>query len=211
VAGWDDRGRFFGFDLVELGIQDVLDPLVGVNASGKGAATGSFEALLTVAAGEPEEAQAGTIGLLGVFAGGEKRLHELGGVRANGLGPTGEAVGRPLLVLLMSGRHMFGEGGVPAEGIAAPVGSDPLVVEKDLDGAFGGADVDLFVDQGVRDAVVMMLELDVVVDVDAGFLPDREFVGLLREGLEGRPIQRLEELAAGATEVFHQPRVELVE
>jgi hypothetical protein len=37
VVGWDNSSRFFGFDLVELGIEDILDPLVGVNASRKGA------------------------------------------------------------------------------------------------------------------------------------------------------------------------------
>jgi hypothetical protein len=79
----------------------------------------------------------------------------------------------------MGGRHMLGERGVPARDIAAPVGSDALVLEKDLDSGLGGADVHFLVNQRVRDAVVMLFERDVVVDVDAGLLPDGEFVGLL--------------------------------
>ena len=102
-------------------------------------------------------------------------------------------------------------GGVPPGGLDAAMGSDPPVVVKDLDGGLGGTHVDLFVDEGVGDAVVVLFELDVVVDVDAGFLPDGEFVGLFRKRLEGRLVQLFEELAAGATEVFHRPGVEFVE
>jgi hypothetical protein len=107
VVGWDNSNRFFGFDLVKLGIEDILDSLVGINASRKGAATGSFETLLTVAFGETKETQAGTIGLLRMFAGGEEHLHELGCVRADGLSPACEPVRRPLLILLMRERHML--------------------------------------------------------------------------------------------------------
>jgi hypothetical protein len=57
----------------------------------------------------------------------------------------------------------------------------------------------------------VLVELDVVVDVDARFLPDREFVGLFRKRLEGWLVQLLIELVAGATEVFHPPDVEFVE
>ncbi len=59
-------------------------------------------------------------------------------------------------------------------------------------------------------SVVVLVELDVVVDVDARFLPDREFVGQFWKRLEGRLVQSLEELAAGAAEVFHPPRVEFI-
>jgi hypothetical protein len=57
------------------------------------------------------------------------------------------------------------------------MGSDPPVLEKDLDRALGGANVDLLVDEDIRDAVVVLFELDMIVDVDARLLPGREFVG----------------------------------
>ena len=93
MVGGDNGSRFFGLDLVEPGIEDVLDSLVRVNASRKSTATGGFETILTVAFGETKDAQAGTIGLLRMFAGGEKRLHELGCVRPDGLSPAREPVG----------------------------------------------------------------------------------------------------------------------
>jgi hypothetical protein len=51
----------------------------------------------------------------------------------------------------------------------------------------------------------------VVVDVDAGFLPDGEFVGQFRQRLEGWLVQPLEEFAAGAAQVLHWPGVELIQ
>ena len=90
-VGLGDNGRwFFELDLVELGIEDVLDALVGVNAGRKSTAAGGFQAILAVAVAETQQAQAGTVGLLRMFAGVEKRLHELGGVRADGLSPARE-------------------------------------------------------------------------------------------------------------------------
>ena len=90
-VGLGDNGRwFFRLDLIELGIEDILDALVGVNAGWQSTAAGSFEALLTVAVAETQEAQTGTVGLLRMFAGVQKRLHDLGCVGANGLSPARE-------------------------------------------------------------------------------------------------------------------------
>jgi hypothetical protein len=106
---------------------------------------------------------------------------------------------------------MFRERGVPPGSVGATMGSDAPVIEEDLDGGLGSPHVDLFVDERVGDTVVVLFELDVVVDVDAGFLPDGEFVGQFRQQLEGRLVQALEELAAGAAQVLHWPGVELIQ
>ena len=49
--------------------------------------------------------------------------------------------------------------------------------EEYLDDWLGSTHVDLSVDEGVGDAVVVLFERDVVVDIDPGFFPEREFVG----------------------------------
>jgi len=208
VALWDNGRRFFGLDLVELSVEDVLDALVGDNASGEGAATGSLQAILAVPLGQPEQAQAGAVGLLRMLARVEERLDELSGVRADGLSPAHEPFRRPLQVLLVRGRHVFSEGGVSSRRFDPGMGGDPLVLEQDLDGRLCSTDVDLLVDECVGDAVVVFFEFDVVVDVDAGLLPRGEHVGLLRERPEGWPVQQLEELAAGTFEVLHWPLVQ---
>jgi hypothetical protein len=40
---------------------------------------------------------------------------------------------------------MFREGGMPPPGVGTPMGSDPLIVAKDLDGGLGRTHIDLFV------------------------------------------------------------------
>ena len=84
-----DNGRwFFRLDLVELGIEDVLDAFVGVNAGRQSTAARSFQTIGTIAVAETQQAQTGAVGLLRMFAGAKKRLHDLGCVRANGLSPA---------------------------------------------------------------------------------------------------------------------------
>jgi hypothetical protein len=111
----------------------------------------------------------------------------------------------------MGGWHMFGERRVAPGRVAAAMGSNPPVIEEDFDGGLGRPHVDLFVDERVGDTVVVLFEFDVVVDIDAGFLPDGEFVGQFRQRLEGRLVQALEELATGAAQVLHGPGVELIQ
>ena len=67
---------------------------------------------------------------------------------------------------------------------------DALVIEKTLDRRGRDADLELSFDERVRDAVVVAVNLDVIVDVDAGFLPFGVFVGLGWERFELRLFQR---------------------
>jgi hypothetical protein len=99
VAVWDNGRRFFGLDLVELSVEDVLDAFVGDNASRQGAATGGLQAVLAVPLGQPEQTQAGAVGLLRMLARVEERLDELSGEWADGLRvcentPVGRVMGK---------------------------------------------------------------------------------------------------------------------
>src|SRR5713226_6042163 len=89
---------------------------------------------------------------------------------------------------------------------------DALAAMEDLDGRRGQAGVDVCVDQRVGDGVVMAVELDVIVDADAGADPPVAVdEGLRRKRAERGPIQLLEELApAGAVEA-HRPGIEIRE
>ena len=135
----------------------------------------------------------------------ENVLDERGGLRADGA--------RPLEVALTGLRHVGGVGGVAATDDTARMRTDALAAMEDLDGGRGQAGVDVFVEERVGDGVVMAVELDVVVDADAGADPpvavDED---LRREGRAERgPIQLLEELTpAGAVEA-HRPGVEIRE
>ena len=64
-------GGFVQLHLIELGVQNILDPFVGTDTGGKSTSAGRFETLVRVAFAEVEDAHAGSVGLLGVSSGGE--------------------------------------------------------------------------------------------------------------------------------------------
>jgi hypothetical protein len=168
--------------------------------------------LRAVVLGQAQETEARAIALLGMGPIRENRLHQRGGVRADGARPVDEARGRPLEMALVRLRHMGGIGGVPPADDTAPMRGDALGPVEDLDGRRGQAGVDVFVDERVGDGVVMALELDVVVDADAGAdFPFAVDEGLGGERAERRLVQALEELAAAGAVEAHGARVEIGE
>ena len=71
---------------------------------------------------------------------------------------------------------MLGDGGMAPGQIRAPMGGDPFTAVEELDGVGADAGVELEFHQLIRNAVVVAFDLDVVVDVDAHFLPGGEDV-----------------------------------
>lgn len=86
--------------------------------------------------------------------------------------------------------------GVLAADIAAGMTAHALAPVEDLDGAHARAHVDDLVHERVRDGVVVPVQLDVVVDVDAGRLPLPVDERLGGARAEDGPVHALEELAA---------------
>ena len=74
-----------------------------------------------------------------------------------------------------------------------------------------GAHIDDLVDEGVGDGVVVAVDLDVVVDVDAGALPLAVDEGLGGQRPERGLVEALEELAAAGAVEAHGPGVEVGE
>ena len=72
----------------------------------------------------------------------------------------------------------------------------------------GEPDLDPLVHELVGDAVVVVLDGDVVVDVDAGIAPLGELVARRGERAQERAVELLEEGAAGDAELAHRARVE---
>ena len=73
---------------VEAVLQDRLDVAVGARAGGERARARGLEPLVAVALGQPQDAQAGAVALLGVRPLGEDRLDQRAGVRADALRPS---------------------------------------------------------------------------------------------------------------------------
>lgn len=84
-------------------------------------------------------------------------------------------------------------------------------LEKTLDRRSCDADIELTFHQRVRDAVVMAVNLDVIVDVDAGFLPFGVFVSLEGEWFEIRLFNRFKLRMARAGQFFERLVIEQVE
>jgi len=88
VGSERNGGGFFRLHLIELGVQNILDSLIRTDASEKSASAGRFETLVRVAFAEVEDAQAGSVGLLGVSSGGEDGFHQLSRMGADLLSPA---------------------------------------------------------------------------------------------------------------------------
>ena len=81
------------------------------------------------------------------------------------------------------------------------MGGDPLAVVETFDRGGGDAHLDLLLHQAVRDAVVVAVDVDVVVDVDDRRLPLGEFVARGRQRLHRRAVDGLEGALARARRV----------
>ena len=84
-------------------------------------------------------------------------------------------------------------------------------VLKELDRGRRGAEVEPLAPELPRDAVVVVLEFDMVVDADLRAHPKRELVGPGRQRTQGRPLDRLEEVAPRLAEVAARAGVEALE
>jgi len=145
---------------VEAVLEDGVDVTVGASLDSAGAGTSSLQPVRAVALSQPQDAEARAIALLGMGPIRENRLHQRGGLRADGAAPVDEARGGPLEVALMRLRHVGGIGRVVASDEAPPMGGEALAAVKDLDGGRAQAGVDMLVDERVGDGVVVAVEFD---------------------------------------------------
>src|SRR5881628_1071400 len=86
---------------VEAVLEDRVDVAVGARVDRDGAGAGGLEPRGTIALGQPQDAKARAIALLGMRPIREDRLHQGGGLRADRAGPVDEARGGPLEVVLV--------------------------------------------------------------------------------------------------------------
>ena len=107
--------------------------------------------------------------------------------------------------------HVLGRGGVPALQVGAAMAGDPLPPVEAFDGAGGGPEVELKADEGIGDGVVVPVERHVIVDVDADLLPGGELAGLPGQGLQGGPVDLLEEFPAATGQLAEGLVVEFLQ
>src|SRR3954471_22452118 len=92
---------------------------------------------------------------------------------------------------------------MPRAGVVPQVSRNPLAAVEHLDGAGGGAGIDLLSEQRVRHRVAETRDLDMIVHSDAGEAPFGVLVILLRQGLHGGTLDGFEELPTADTQAAH--------
>jgi hypothetical protein len=91
------------------------------------------------------------------------------------------------------------------------VRGDSPALEEDLDGGGRETDIELFSDQLVRDAVIVVVHLDVIIDIDPGALPIGIDIGMNREGFENGFFERFEQEPASRFEFLKGTVIESLE
>src|SRR5680860_1681563 len=163
--------------------EDGFNAFVAAATQHQGSTAGGFQSCLAVALSQPENAQAGAVGLLRVFSGTQGGADELFR-RGPSLGrPGNQPFRRPLTRLPMGFGHMGGDGGMPSLLVRAAMASNPVAPVKTLNDVVGDPDLHFLFDQGVGHRVVMPVNGYVVVDVHPGLLPLRVDITLSWQGL----------------------------
>lgn len=103
----------------------------------------------------------------------------------------------------MRARHVIGISAVPAAAITALVSCNTQTPMEQLDGPGGGANIDLLPDQAVWNGVEEAVDLDVIVDRDAGQELFRELIVGIRQRHQDRPLDGLEQLSAADADPAH--------
>ena len=95
---------------------------------------------------------------------------------------------------------MLGNGGVLPVPARPDVDGDALALVENLDAAGGQPRLDLGAGEAVGDGIIVGVDVDVIVDADPAQAPLAVFVRLIRQRLERRAVDLLEQLAAGDAE-----------
>jgi len=74
-------------------------------------------------------------------------------------------------ISLMGFRHVLCEGGKGSLPEVSWMACYPLILEEDLQGTGGNADVNLFFDGLIRHAVMVAIDLNMVVYINPGLFP----------------------------------------
>src|ERR1700721_3606820 len=95
---------------------------------------------------------------------------------------------RPVTVAPMVTRHMLGDGGRTMWQRAAQMGCDALAAQENLDRPGRDPCLDLLTGEAVGNAVVVLGDLHMIIEIDATPLPFRALVGFVRQPQGRRPV-----------------------
>ncbi len=197
--------------LVGTGLQDGAHRPLGRRANHECALARRFQPVLAVLARQRQQTQAGAVSHFRVRTVRQQMPDDRLGADADRCAPVQQPARGPFHVGAVSRRHMLGHGGVLPLEPTASVGGDALAAVQDFHTVTRHARVDFLTHKAVRCAVVMTVDLDVRVNVDAALLEGGDFVATRRQRAQCRFVEPLEPLASSAIELLERPRIQVVD
>ena len=191
--------------------ENVLDRPQAIGAESFRPITGGLEPIGPVEPAEAHQPEARAVALFGMRTALQDARSEPTGRRAGVFRPGDQARRCPFGVRPMRVRHVGGLRGEPAPAREARVRRDTVALQEDFHRPVRESGLDAGVDELIRHAVEVVIDLHVVIDVHAARLPGRQLVACARERPEGGPIDLLEEGAPTDPETLHRPRVDRVD
>src|SRR4051794_17414105 len=192
-------------------LQNGRDRGVGPGVERERPRAGRIDPLGPVALDQADDADGRAEALFGMRPRTQDQIDEPGSVGADLGRLAPHALMRPVAVAPMRAGHVLRHGGGPVRTGRAQVRGDAFAAMEDLDGGGGDPGLDLLARQGMRNAVVVLGDLDMVVEPHPAALPLGVLVGLGRQGREGRAFDLLKELASRATPAAQGAIVEVIE
>src|SRR5580700_5430091 len=212
VSKYSERRLWLGrrLDLlaVQMVLQNRLDAGVGTGMERDGAARSRLHSLAGVLLGEPQNAEAGAIALFRMALAGHDAIKQFGGCRTDRLGPVHQAGGRPLQVPLVRLGPVIMDRGRIVGHLAPRVAGHAQAAMEDLNGRGGGPHLHLLLCELIGNAVPVVVELYVIVDIDAVGFPVTILVTFGRQGAQRRLVERLKHTATRPVTFAERPVVE---
>ena len=191
--------------------ENVLDRAQPIGAESLRPITRGLEPIGPVEPAEAHQPEAGAVALFGMRAALQDAGGEPAGRRAGLVRPRDQTRRRPFGVRPMRVRHVRHLRRKPAPAGEARMHGDAVPLQEDFDGQLRHPGLDARVDQLIRHAVEVVIDLDVIVDIHSAGLPGRQLVPGARQRPQRGPIDLLEERAPTDPEALHRPRVDRVD
>lgn len=163
----DDRNSVSGpvcGTTIEVVGENGFDRAVGARADVDRARGSSLKPVASIGSGEPDDAEADAEALLRMRPLVENEIAQRHGRGPDRRGILPDPLDGPAGVAPMAGRHVLGHGGVLVIAAHALMRGDPLALVEDLHSMCGEPHLDLGADEAVRNAVVVICDIDVIID-----------------------------------------------
>lgn len=211
IGMFDDRVLGIARTAFELVSDDEGDALVGQCADRDRADRDQLGAFGINILEQPKHAETGPESLFGMRPIGQDGEDEPLGVGPDRPPPAPESIGSPLGVTPMRAGHVIGIRAVPAAAVTALVSSNTQTPMEQLDGPGGGANIDLLPDQAVWNGVEEAVDLEVIIERDAGQEPFRKLIVGIRQRRQNGPLDGLEQLSAADADPAHDVDVDALQ